>query len=130
MKITNRNSLYNAVKKLIRIHNRRIKNRRNFENYEIITGCEIACYELYYKVSIEEKKIINAISEYLERYDYADGINWEKTEIVNEYDEYEEDEQSYGIWIKQYTEYEDCYYGTITFKIPKNKKYVQFDYNI
>lgn len=122
MKITNRNSLYNAVNKLIRIYNRRIKNRKNFETYDYVGT--------FYKYSIEEEKIIDAIIEYLEKYDYADGINWEKTKILKEYDEDIEEEQSYGIWIYQRTEYEDSYYGTITFKIPKNKKYVQFDYNI
>lgn len=129
MKITNRNSLYNAVNKLIRIHNRRMKNRRNFEIYKY----KIDDYEFeeeYYKESKKEGKIIDAISEYLEIYDYADGINWKKTKILKEYDEDIEEEQSYGIWVWQRCEYEDSYYGTITFKIPKNKKYVQFDYSI
>lgn len=127
MKITNRNSLYNAVNKLIRIYNRRIKNRRNFEIYEV-EGYK----DVLYKQSIEEEKIINAISEYLEIYDYADGINWEHAKIVKEYDEYKEYKQSFGIWVEQTTigYSEDSYYGTITIKIPKNKKYVQFDYYI
>lgn len=122
MKITNRNSLYNAVNKLIRIYNRRIKNRKNFETYDYAGT--------FYKYSIEEVKIIDAIIEYLEKYDYADGINWEKTKIVKEYGEDVEDEQSFGIWVEQETLYEDSYYGMITIKIPKNKKYVQFDYYI
>lgn len=126
MKITNRNSLYNAINKLIQIYNRRIKNRRNFECIEIAEGYE----EVLYKQSIKEKKIINAIREYLEIYDYGDGINWEHTKILKEYDEDIDEEQSFGIWVDQTTEYEDSYYGTITIKIPKNKKYVQFDYNI
>lgn len=131
MKITNRNSLYNAVNKLIRIHNRKIKNRKNFAIYKYkVDDYDYECEEVYYKQSIEEEKIIDAISEYLEIYDYADGINWEKTKILKEYDEDIDEEQSYGIWIWQRTEYEDSYYGTITFKIPKNKKYVQFDYSI
>lgn len=130
MKITNRNSLYNAVNKYIRIHNRRIKNRRNYEIYKYENYEEV-----YYKESIEEEKIINAIREYLEIYGYDDGIIWEDTKILKGYAEYVEDEeckQSYGIWVNQgcvgYCE--DSYYGTITIKIPKNKKYVQFDYYI
>ncbi len=131
MKITNRNSLYNAVNKLTRIYNRRIKNRRNFGIFKYKID-DFNCEEVYYKQSIEEKKIINAIREYLEIYGYDDGINWEKTKIVKEYDEDVDYEQSFGIWVDQrcvgYCE--DSYYGTITFKIPKNKKYVQFDYYI
>lgn len=121
-KITNRNSLYNAVNKLIRIYNRRIKNRKNFETYEYVGT--------FYKYSIEEIKIIDAIREYLKKYDYDYGINWENTRIVKEYDEDVDYEQSFRIWVEQSTIYEDSYYGTIIIKIPKNKKYVQFDYNI
>lgn len=129
MKITNRNSLYNAVNKLIRIYKRRMKNRKNIVIYEIAENYEGE----YYKQSIEEKKIIDAIIEYLEKYyHYADGINWEKTKILKEYDEDIDEEQDCGIWIEETTtDYsEDSYYGTITIKIPKNKKYVQFDYYI
>ena len=129
MKIKNRNSLYNAVNKLIRIHNRRIKNRRNFKTYKYKID-DFEYEDVEYEYSIEEEKMIDAISEYLEKYDYADGINWGKTKILKEYDEDIKEEQGYGIWIYQITEYEDSYYGTITFKIPKNKKYVQFDYSI
>lgn len=135
MKITNRNSLYNAVNKLIRIYNRRIRNRRNFEIYKITEGYE----EVFYKQSIEEKKIINSIreylkiyDEYLKIYDYDYGIDWEKTTILKGYAEYVEDNQSSWIWIEETTsDYsEDSYYGTITIKIPKNKKYVLFYYYI